>query len=337
VLGTLAELAARHGGAVVGDGSRRLLAVAPLLTAGPNDLAPLTHPRYLSDLGASRAGAVLTDETLCERVQGRDAWVHPSPRVALAALLAALPPARPKRERAATGELVHPSAVVSGEARLGPGVRVGALAVVEAGAAIGEGTELGARCFVDEDVRLGSGCVVGPSASLLAGSIVGDRVRIGAGAVVGAEGFGFVPGDGDGLPMRVPQRGIVVIEDDVELGACSVVARATIGETVLRRGVKIDSLVQIGHNVEVGAGTMIAAQSGLAGSVRVGEAVLMGGQVGVADHIAIGSEARLAAKSGVTADVSAGDTVAGYPAIGHMEWLRAWSWLRREAGERRRR
>jgi UDP-3-O-[3-hydroxymyristoyl] glucosamine N-acyltransferase len=165
--------------------------------------------------------------------------------------------------------------------------------------------------------------------------VVGDRVRLGPGAVVGSDGFGFVPAGGDaGLPRRVPQTGRVVIENDVEIGALAAVDRATLGETRVRRGAKIDNLVQIAHNVDVGPGAILAAQVGLAGSVSVGPGALLGGQVGVADHLAIGPHARVAAKSGVVGDVPAHATVAGYPAISHRTWLRAWSWLVRRLGSR---
>jgi UDP-3-O-[3-hydroxymyristoyl] glucosamine N-acyltransferase len=192
---------------------------------------------------------------------------------------------------------------------------------------------LGARSFVGSGVILGAECRLGPGAVVLEGSRIGDRVRIGPGAIIGSEGFGFVA-DGP-LPRRMPQVGGVVLEDDVEIGALTAIDRATIGDTIIRRGAKLDNLIQVGHNAEIGAGALMAAQCGLAGSSKVGAGAQLGGQVGVGDHLRIGSRARLAGKSGVTADVPDGATYAGYPALPRFTWLRAWATLlRRGMGTR---
>lgn len=168
---------------------------------------------------------------------------------------------------------------------------------------------------------IGEGCSIAPSAVILPRVRIGARVTIGPGAVVGAPGFGFTA-DLDGVLRPIPQLGGVVIEDDVHVGALCTIACGTLGPTLLRRGVKLDAQVHIGHNCEIGENTVIAAQSGLAGSVIVGRGVLMGGQVGIADHLRIGDGARIAAKSGVIGDVPAGGTVAGYPAVERGRWLR---------------
>ena len=182
---------------------------------------------------------------------------------------------------------------------------------------------------------LGQGSSVAQGAVVLPRVRIGVRVTIGAGAVVGAPGFGFVAGP-SGIVRQVPQLGGVVIEDDVHIGPLSTIAAGTLGPTILRQGVKLDAHVHVGHNCEVGQGTIIAAQTGLAGSVHVGRGVLMGGQVGVADHLCIGDGARIAAKSGVIGDVAAGATVAGYPAVEHLRWLRGLAKLYRHMRHTRR-
>jgi len=179
---------------------------------------------------------------------------------------------------------------------------------------------------------IGEGCHIGQGAVVLPRVRLGARVRIGPGAVIGAPGFGFARGNG--VVRDVPQLGGVVIEDDVHIGALSTIASGTIGPTVLRRGVKLDAQVHVGHNCEIGEGTIVAAQTGIAGSVRVGRGVLMGGQVGIADHVCIGDGARIAAKSGVIADVAAGVTVAGYPAVERWRWLRGLAETYRRAARR---
>lgn len=169
--------------------------------------------------------------------------------------------------------------------------------------------------YIGNDVKIGTGAILLPRVH------IGNRVTIAPGAVIGAPGFGFAHGPG-GKVREIPQLGGVVIEDDVHIGANCTIAAGTIAPTYIRRGVKLDAQVHIGHNCDVGENTIIAAQSGLAGSVVVGKNVLMGGQVGIADHITIGDDVKIAAKSGVIGDVAAGETVAGYPAVQRTRWLR---------------
>ena len=166
------------------------------------------------------------------------------------------------------------------------------------------------------DPRWGEHVVLGPRV------VIGDRVHVGDSSVIGRPGFGWVTGP-DGKVSQTPHLGGVVIEDDVYIGAHCTIDAGVLGPTVIRRGVKIDAHVHVGHNCEIGEGTMVAAQSGFAGSVKIGTGVLVGGQVGIADHVTIGEGARIAAKSGVIGDVPAGAVVAGYPAVARMQWLRA--------------
>lgn len=184
-----------------------------------------------------------------------------------------------------------------------------------------------------DDPILGEGCQIGRGAVIMPRVRIGARVTIGAGAVIGDAGFGFATGPG-GATRAIPHLGGVVIEDDVHIGALCTISAGTISPTVLRRGVKIDAQVHVGHNCEIGENTFIAAQTGLAGSVVIGRGVMMGGQVGVADHVAIGDGARIAAKSGVIGDVAAGVTVAGYPAVERQRWLRGLAELYRLAASR---
>lgn len=179
--------------------------------------------------------------------------------------------------------------------------------------------------------RQGEGATVGPRVTLYPGVVLGARVRIEAGAVIGSPGFGWAMGP-DGTRRHVPQRAGVVIEDDVRIGANCTIDAGTLAPTRIRAGAKLDAQVHVGHNVDIGERTMIAAQSGFAGSSRVGNDVLVGGQVGVADHVRIGDGAQLAAKSGVIGDIAPGAVVAGYPAVPRTRWLRALATLYRRGG-----
>jgi UDP-3-O-[3-hydroxymyristoyl] glucosamine N-acyltransferase len=251
-------------------------------------------------------------------------WVHDEPRLALAQTLELLYP-EPQVE-----PTIHPTAVVASSAHVEDTACVEALAVVQDHACVGARTVVGPRAVIGRQARLGTDCLVGPGAMVLDRCRLGDRVRVGPGTVVGSDGFGFVP-DREGA-RRVPQRGDVVVEDDVELGALVTVDRGTLGHTTIRRGTKVDNQVHLGHNVDVGPHAIIAAQTGLAGSVRLGAGVMAGGQVGVADHLVVGDGARLAARSGVVSDVPAGATYAGYPALPRHQWLRLWAKLGRLQG-----
>jgi UDP-3-O-[3-hydroxymyristoyl] glucosamine N-acyltransferase len=179
----------------------------------------------------------------------------------------------------------------------------------------------------DVPPRVGNDVRLGPHATLAPRVVVGDRVTIGASSVIGSPGFGWAVGPGE--TVQVPQLGGVVIEDDVWVGPLVTVDAGTLAPTILRRGVKLDAHVHVGHNCEIGEGTIVAAQSGFAGSVRIGRRVLVGGQVGVADHVTVGDDARIAAKSGVIGDVPAGAVVAGYPAVARGKWLRGLAVLYR--------
>jgi len=271
--------------------------VAPLESAGPSQIAFYSNPRYRKELQATRAGAVIVCEDDVAHVPASAArLVSAQPYVAFAkasALFHAGLAVEPGIQKGAliddTAE-VHPTAAISPGAYVGPGARIGSRTTLHAGAR------------VLDCARVGEDCVLWPGAVVREHCIVGDRVILQPNAVVGSDGFGFafdLAGDGNGpMHRKVPQAGIVRVEDDVEVGACSCIDRATLGETVIGRGTKIDNLVQLGQGV------------------------VLAGQVGVVGHLRIGDGARAGAQAGVAHDVADGETVTGYPAIPHRDWLR---------------
>ena len=311
---TLAQVAAAVGGRVHGNGGTRLTGVATLDAAGPHDLSWVADDRREREARASRAGALLAPEARLGA--GKPCVVVASPQLALAVWLARLHPPEPARSGAARGSIVHRTA------------RLGAGASVEAGATVGKGAKIGARtrvragAFVGAEAEVGEDCVVGPGAAILERCKVGDRCILQPGAVVGSDGFGYV-WDGQGH-RKVPQVGIARLEDDVEIGANAAVDRATLGETVIGRGTKIDNLVQVGHNVTVGAHSILCGQAGIGGSSRLGRGVTLAGQVGVSDHATIGDGAILTGQAGIARQgrVEAGQVVSGMPALPHREFLK---------------
>lgn len=311
---TLSQVASAVGGRVHGDATTLLTGVAALETAGPRDLSWVADERRAEGGASTRAGALLvSSEGLAS---GKPAVLVPNPQLALAQWLELRhPPARPRAGKAR-------GAFVDRTARLGTGVSVAAGATVSARARIGARTVISAGAFVGEDAEIGEDCLLHPNATVLARCRVGARCVLQAGAVVGSDGFGYV-WDGTGH-HKIPQLGIVRLEEDVEIGANSAIDRATLGETVIGRGTKIDNLVQVGHNVVVGPHSVFCGQAGVGGSSRIGRGVTLAGQVGISDHVTIGDGAILTGQAGVArrGRVDAGAVLSGMPALPHREFLR---------------
>ena len=312
---TLGQLAEALGATLEGDRHRVVTGVASLEQAGPEHVSFLAAAKYLKAATQSAAAALVVDRDVAGLSQAL--LRVDSAQAALIPLLRLFHPEPP----VATG--VHATAVVDPGARIDPSASVGAGAVVEAGAVIGARTRVGALCFVGAGAVLADDVVLHPRAVVHRGVVVGHRVIVHSGAVLGADGFGYAF---DGAAHRkIPQVGGLRIEDDVEIGANTAIDRATLGETVVRRGTKIDNLVQIGHNCDVGEDVILVSQVGIAGSSRVGNRAMLAGQVGVADHVTIGAGAILTAKSGVPNDVPAGEIWSGIPSRPTSEQKRIWA------------
>lgn len=317
----LADLAAHVGGEVAGDGSRRVAGVRTLADAGPEHLAPLTHPRYREQAAASRAGALLVPArkpALHAAAGGRDQLRVGDPARALAVLLPLYHPPRPF----AAG--VHPTAIVGEGCALDGTAHVGPYAVIGDGTTVGAGAVIEALAVVGRDCRVGAGARLHPHAVVYDGCTIGDRGEIHSGAVVGGDGFGFASRVVDGRPehTKVPQVGSVVLEEDVEVGVNAAIDRGALGATLVGAGSKIDNLVQVGHNCRLGRGVMISGQTGLSGSTVLGDGVVMGGRAGAAGHLEIGAGTQVAATSIVMQSVPAGQRVAGTPAVDLRQWRR---------------
>lgn len=295
---------------------------AGLDEAEPGHVAFLANPRYTPRVQTTRASAVFLAEGV-EAVREDIAVLFArDPYLAYTRALRLFNP-EPEFE-----PLVHPSAVVDPSARLGEGVAIGASTVVGSDVEIGDGVCLFPNVTVYDGVSIGEGSVIHSGVALREGTIVGARVRIHNNAVVGSDGFGYAK-DEEGRWLKIPQTGRVVVEDDVEIGAGTTIDCASVGETRIARGAKIDNLVQIGHSCTVGEDALICAQVGLAGSSRVGRRVILAGQVGVAGHLEIGDDAVLTAKSATSHNVPAGKVLSGIPAFDNREWLRSTAAFRR--------
>ncbi len=303
--------------------------VAPLETAGPDDLAYMDNPAYVEHLEKTRAGFCLVSRRYVGRVPATTyALVTNQPYHAFARAMTLLYPSaiRPSSNFEATG--VSPGSFVHPTARLEQHVLVDPGAVIGPYAEIGSGSVIGSHAVIGAHVRIGRDCSIGPNTTIL-NAFIGNRVILHPGVRIGQDGFGFAMGPKGHL--KVPQIGRVIIQDDVEIGANSTIDRGASRDTVIGEGTKIDNLVQIGHNVNIGRHCVIVANVGIAGSTVLEDFVVMGGGVGVAGHITIGAGAQIAAYSGVNNDVPRGARVAGIPAQPFQDWVRQWAMLKRLA------
>lgn len=317
---SLGEIVRRLGGELSGDAGIIIRQVATLEKAMPDTIAFLANERYLGQLKATRAGAVIVGQQLREQLDmPRIVTANPYAYFArVSALFNPLP------ENMAG---IHPAAVVHPQAIVEAGVYVGPGAVIEAGAKVGKGSSIGASTCIGAGVELGEGGMIYPNVTVYHGCKLGKRVIIHAGAVIGADGFGIAMDEGRWL--KVPQIGRVVIGDDVEIGANTTIDRGAIDDTVIEDGVKLDNQIQVGHNVRIGAHTAIAACVGIAGSSRIGRLCRIGGASGIAGHLTIADNVEISAHTLVTKSITEAGTYTGaYPFESNRDWRRNAASLR---------
>ncbi|MBW2069983.1 MAG: UDP-3-O-(3-hydroxymyristoyl)glucosamine N-acyltransferase [Deltaproteobacteria bacterium] len=309
---TLGDLQRMVGGELHGDPELRISGVAPLESASAGDISFVISPKYSSAARSSKAAAFVVPRGMEDFQKPR--VVHGNPYLALAKILALF-----------SHDVVQ-AAGVSSAAHLDPGVKLGKDVSVHPGVYVGEAAVLGDRVillpgvYIGAGVHIGEDCLIYPNATILERCRLGKRVIVHSGTVIGSDGFGYA--QEDGRHVKIPHLGIVQIDDDVEIGANCTVDRGTLGRTWIKRGVKIDNLVQIAHNVVIGENSIIVAQVGISGSTRLGKHVVLAGQVGVAGHLEIGDGVRVGGQSGVAKSIAPGETVSGSPAIRHQDWLR---------------
>ena len=322
-LGTLAAIAERTGGRVIGDAGVRVGRLAAIDDVDEGALTFATDERFFRTALGSRAGAVLVDAQLIDPAQtyAKPLVVVTSARLALTTLLAELEAPRPR------GPFVHPSAAVDASAAIGPDVYVGALVSIGARASIGARTVLSAGAVIGMDARIGADCLLHAHAYVADRCVLGERVILGPQTAIGSDGFGWA--FLEGALHKIPQIGTVELGDDVEIGANTCIDRAQTGVTSIGTGSKIDNLCQIGHNCRIGMHCVIAAQTGLAGTTVIGDYVQVGGQAGFAGHLTVGARAKVAAGCKVWGDVPAGESVSGEPARKHRDNIRTQAYVNR--------
>jgi len=293
---SLREIADALEARLIGDGQVEVSAVASMDAASRNDLIFVDDEKHLSAALRSNAGAVITGDFAAALPAMRPLLISHHPKFAFARAAQMFADGSPCGE---TSGNVHLAAVVDASAVLGAGVAIAAHTVINAAARIGDDTRIGAGCAIGTGVAIGSGCEIYPNVTIYPGTTLGDRVIVHAGAVLGSDGFGYVRDPKSGRYEKFPQVGRLVIEDDVEIGANATVDRGALDETRIRRGAKIDNLVHIGHNCNIGEDVVIAAQTGLSGSIVIENGAVLGGQVGIGEHARIGEGVMLGGQGGV--------------------------------------
>jgi len=311
---TVSELAALVGGQLASgaDGSAKISGAAALAEALPGEVTFFGNPKYLLKLRASRATVALVPLAFAEEVSAACIRCE-NPTLAFSKVIEKF---APPPVHFAPG--VHPTAVVAPGVRLGAGVSIQPHAVIEAGASIGDGTVVGAHSYIGHEAQIGGGCLIHPRVMIGFRCKIGSRVILHSGAVLGGDGFGFELQDG--RQVKIPQIGIVQVDDDVEIGANSTVDRARFGRTWIGEGTKIDNLVQIGHNVVIGKHCILCAFVGVSGSTKIGDYVTLAGQVGTVGHVEIGDGVIVGAQSGVSKTLAVKQIYMGSPAVPAREW-----------------
>jgi UDP-3-O-[3-hydroxymyristoyl] glucosamine N-acyltransferase len=310
----LSEVAEKLACKLQGDGAVQINGLATLERAEPGDLSFLTNPKYYKAARESRASALIVG-TDCPPLD-LPLLIHSNPYLIFAKAIELFYPAPP------TIANIHPTACIAETAQVGKDVSIGAYTIIGDHAFIEDGVEIKEHCVIYPRARVGAGSLIHSGVTLREDVWLGKRCIIQNNAVIGSDGFGFAKDD-QGHWYKIPQVGRVIIEDDVEVGACTTIDRAALGETVIRSHTKIDNLVQIGHGSAIGTNSLICAQVGLAGTTNVGKNVILAGQVGTAGHLTVGDGVVAIAQTGIPHSVEPGRTISGSPFIDHKQWLKA--------------
>ena len=319
---TAEMIAGLLGGEIVGDKSATVSTVSSIDGGKQGSLAYLTNPRYEQYVYTTEASIVLVDKSF-EPTQEVHTTLIKVANVGecVLNLLEMYNASRPRKRG------VSKLASISDEATIGEGCYIGDFAVIERGAKVGDNVQIYPQCYIGDNVTIGEGTKIYAGVKIYEGCVIGRNCILHAGAVIGADGFGFAPRE-DGSFAKIPQLGNVIIEDNVEIGANTCIDRAKTDSTIIRAGVKLDNLIQIGHNVEVGANTVMSAQVGIAGTSKVGSNCFVAGQVGIADHVTIGNRVKIGSKSGIDKAVGDDEIRFGYPALPGMQYHRSFAIFR---------
>jgi UDP-3-O-[3-hydroxymyristoyl] glucosamine N-acyltransferase len=315
---TAAIIAGFLNGEIVGDPETKVFTIAKIEEGIEGALSFLANPKYEHFIYTTGSSIVLVNRDFVPSSTVRATMIKvDNAYEAFASLLNLVEKSKPKKKG------IHPAAVIESSASIGSDVYIGASAYIGENCIIGDGCRIYPQVYIGDNTKIGQNCLIYPGVKVYHECLIGNHCTIHAGSVIGSDGFGFAP-QSESEFMKIPQIGNVILEDNVEIGANVAIDRATVGSTIIRRGVKLDNLIQIGHNVEVGENTVMAGQTGIAGSTKVGKNCMFAGQVGIAGHLKIADGTKIGAKSGVPGDIRKENSVIlGSPAMEHKEYLKS--------------
>lgn len=305
-------------GEIAGDPEIKVNTIARIEEGHPGALSFLANPKYEHYLYSTKSSIVLVnrDLTPSDNVEATMIKVD-NAYEAFASLLQLVERSKPRKKG------IHPTAIIEATASVGKDVYIGPYAYIGENCKIGDGCSIYPHVYLGDNTSVGENCTLNPGVKIYYDCVIGNNCVIHAGTVIGGDGFGFAP-QSETEFMKIPQIGNVVIEDNVEIGSNVAIDRATMGSTIIRKGVKLDNLIQIGHNVEIGENTVIAGQTGIAGSAKVGKNCMIGGQVGIAGHLKIADGTKIGAQSGIHGNIKKENTVIlGYPAIDYLDFIKS--------------
>jgi UDP-3-O-[3-hydroxymyristoyl] glucosamine N-acyltransferase len=311
----LKDLAEQLKCGLAGDPEMEIRGLSPIETAEAEQMTFLSNRKYVRHLAVTKAAAIILEDAAL-LPEGKSGLVSSNPYLTFAEAMWLFHPATPTNAR------IHPLAVIAPSAKLGERVSIGPFTVIGDGVEMGDQVSIHSHCAIYRDARIGADSLIHSHCVIREGCRIGAKVILQNNVTIGSDGFGYAK-TSENSWFKIPQAGIVIVEDEVEIGAGSVIDRATIGATVIGKGTKIDNLVQIGHGSAVGQNTLLCAQVGLAGSTKVGNEVILSGQVGAAGHLEIGDRVIATAQTGIPNSVEAGKVISGYPAIENRDWLKS--------------
>ena len=319
---TAEMIAGMLNGEIVGDKNAAVSTVSSIDGGKAGSLAYLTNPKYEQYIYTTEASIVLVDKTFEPKEEVKATLIKvENVGECVLNLLEMYNATRPQKSG------ISKMASINEAASVGEGCYIGDFAVVERGAKLGNKVQIYPQCYIGDNVEIGEGTKLYPGVKIYEGCKIGRNCIIHAGAVIGADGFGFAP-KADGTFAKIPQLGNVIIEDNVEIGANTCVDRAKTDSTIVRSGVKLDNLIQVGHNVQIGSNTVMSAQVGIAGTTKIGSNCFVGGQVGFADHIVVGNGCKIGSQSGIDKGVADGETRFGSPALPGIQYHRSFAVFR---------
>jgi UDP-3-O-[3-hydroxymyristoyl] glucosamine N-acyltransferase len=315
---TAAAIAGFLKGEIEGNPDIKVNTIAKIEEGNAGALSFLANPKYEHYLYTTKSAVVLVNKSFKPSSEVYATLIRvENAYEAFASLLRMVDQSRPRKKG------IHTTAVIENTAQVGSGVYIGPYAYIGENCIIGDGCSVYPHVYIGDNTKLGKNCIINPGVKIYHDCLIGEGCIIHAGTVIGGDGFGFAPQSKSGY-MKIPQLGNVILEDNVEIGANVTIDRATIGSTIIHKGVKLDNLIMIGHNVEVGENTVMAAQTGIAGSTKIGKNCMIGGQVGIAGHISIANETKIGAQGGILGSVKEENTIIlGSPAINYKQYFKS--------------